>query len=227
MVQIQPLLARTLLRRGPLPARWLRALAGVALCTFLAACGFHLKGATPLPFDTLYTNIAENSEFGARIRRAVMASSPNTRFVETANGAQARLIQLSDRQWLRELSIDANGQVDEYELNLAFSFQLTDAKGHLLLAPTTIRSSVDLPYDPTQIQAGAGEIGAQFKDMRDRLVDQIVRRLTSPEVIKAYQNAESLPVDENPANTAPLQPGTGNNVPTPWSNSNAAQTGAF
>lgn len=211
----------------PARTRWLRSLAGMALCALLAACGFHMRGTSPLPFDTLYTNIAQNSEFGARLRRAVMASSPHTRFVDSVTDAQAKLIQLSNTQSLRELSINANGQVDEYELNLTFSFQLTDAKGHMLLPPTTLHTSRDLPYDPTQIQAGAGEISAQYQEMRKSLVDRIVRRLTSPEVVKAYQNADSLPVDEKPVNTAPLQPGTGNNVPTPWSNSNAAQSGAF
>jgi LPS-assembly lipoprotein len=210
-----------------LSTRWLRGLAGLALCALLAACGFHLRGTSPLPFDTLYTNIAENSDFGARLRRAVMASSPHTRFVDSATDAQAKLIQLANKQSLRELSINSSGQVDEYELNLDFSFQLTDAKGHLLLLPTTIHTSRDLPYDPTQIQAGAGEIGAQFQEMRKSLVDRIVRRLTSPEVTKAYQNAASLPVDENQTDTAPLQPGAGDDVPTPWTDSDAAQSGAF
>lgn len=210
-----------------LSTRWLRGLAGLALCALLAGCGFHLRGTSPLPFDTLYTNIAENSDFGARLRRAVMASSPHTRFVDSATDAQAKLIQLANKQSLRELSINSSGQVDEYELNLDFSFQLTDAKGHLLLPPTTIHTSRDLPYDPTQIQAGAGEIGAQFQEMRKSLVDRIVRRLTSPEVTKAYQNAAALPVDENQTNTAPLQPGAGDDVPTPWTDSDAAQSGAF
>ncbi|TAM89914.1 MAG: hypothetical protein EPN41_02760 [Candidimonas sp.] len=198
-----------------------------ALCLLLAACGFHLRGTAPLPFDTIYTNIAQNSDFGARLRRAIVASSPKTHFVDSPKDAQARLIQLSNNQSLRELSINANGQVDEYELNLDFSFQLTDTKGHLLLPPTTIHTSRDLPYDPTQIQAGAGEIDAQFQEMRESLVDRIVRRLTSPEVVRAYQNAGSLPVDESHENTAPLPPGTGGNTPTPWSNSNAAQKGVF
>src|SRR3546814_9748000 len=38
----------------------------LTLCLLLAACGFHLRGTSPLPFDTLYTNIPQNSEFGAR-----------------------------------------------------------------------------------------------------------------------------------------------------------------
>lgn len=59
----------------------LRGLACVALCLLLAACGFRLKGVSPLPFTTIYTNIPDNSAFGANMRRAIVASSPRTRFV--------------------------------------------------------------------------------------------------------------------------------------------------
>src|SRR5690554_1317459 len=99
----------------------------------LAACGFRLKGATPLPFTTLYTNIAENSAFGAAMRRAITASSPRTRIVADPTQAEVRLVQLANNQRLRELSIDAEGRVEDYELNLEFIFQLVDASGHLLI----------------------------------------------------------------------------------------------
>src|SRR3546814_5583982 len=58
----------------PTMQRYLPRLASVALCLFLTACGFHLKGISPLPFNTIYTNIEENSEFGSGLRRAIVAS---------------------------------------------------------------------------------------------------------------------------------------------------------
>src|SRR5690554_2469473 len=86
--------------------RWLLAFMSIALClTILTACGFRLKGVAPLPFETLYTNIAENSAFGANMRRAIVASSPHTRFVNDPQEAEARLMQLANRQIRRELSI--------------------------------------------------------------------------------------------------------------------------
>src|SRR5690606_32118098 len=108
------------------PRQCARVLACMGLCLLLLACGFRMKGVAPLPFNTLYTNIPENSEFGANLRRAIMASSPATRFVSEPMQAQARLTQLLNHQSLRELSIDPQGQVEEYELNLEFVFQLTD-----------------------------------------------------------------------------------------------------
>src|SRR5690606_34251298 len=193
----RPLMSGSALRRFAL-------LALLTACTLLAACGFRLKGATPLPFDTLYTNIAKNSSFGAAMRRAIVASSPNTRFVEDPAQADARLIQLANNENLRQLSIDADGRVEEYELNLEFVFQLVDTKGHVILPPTTLRATREIPYDDNVVQAKQSEITTMFQQMQQSMVDRVVRHLTAPDVIQAYHNAESLPVEETPSNLAPV-----------------------
>lgn len=185
----------------------LRRLALFALlsgCMLLAACGFRLKGATPLPIDTLYTNIAENSSFGVAVRRAIRAASPNTRFVSDPREAQARLIQLAHNELLRELSIDAEGRVEEYELTLEFVFQLVDAAGHVILPPTTLRATRDTPYDDTVVQAKQSEISVVFQQMQQSMVDRLVRHLTAPDVIAAFANAEKLPVEAEPADLSPV-----------------------
>ncbi len=206
---------------------WLRGLACLLVCAVLAGCGFRLKGATPLPFNTIYTNINENSAFGAKIRRAIIASSPNTRFVSEPEQAEARLTQLANRQTMREVSIDARGQVEEYELNLDFVFQLTDAKGHLVLPPTTLQSTREVPYDSGLLQAKQGEIGSLFLEMQQSLVDRIVRRLTSPDVMDAFKNAETLPIDTTPGQSEPQEPFEPSAVPTPWSTPGTTDTGFF
>ncbi|MEO6984211.1 MAG: LPS assembly lipoprotein LptE [Paralcaligenes sp.] len=188
-------------QRGRLKIRGVRGLACAMLCAVLAACGFHLRGTAPLPFDSLYTNIAENSAFGAQMRRAIRASSPNTRIVEDPALAQVKLVQLANSQSLRQLSINAQGLVDEYELNLSFTLEVVDAKGHVLLAPTVLTSSRDLPYDPNAVQAKQGEIGTVFNEMQQSLVDRVVRRLSSPEVIEAARRAGTQNIEINPSDT--------------------------
>jgi LPS-assembly lipoprotein len=193
----------------------LRLLACVALCGLIAACGFRMKGPSQLPFTTLYTNIAENSAFGANIRRAIVANSPGTRWVTEPADAEAKLIQIANDQWLRELSINAQGQVEEYELNLQFIFQVTDAGGRLVLPPTTLRATRELPYDPNAVQATQGEIATIFRDMQQSMVDRVIRRLSSPEVQEAFADAASLPVEETPVDTRPLPANETAPVPLP------------
>ncbi len=173
-------------------------------CLLLAACGFKLKGATPLPVDTLYTNITENSAFGVAMRRAIRAASPNTRIVADPRQAQARLIQLANNERLRELSIDADGRVEEYELTVEFMFQLVDAAGHIILPPTTLRATRELPYDDTVVQAKQGEITTVFRQMQQSMVDRVLRHLTAPDVLAAFANADKLPVEAQPSDIAPV-----------------------
>ncbi|HEY9278458.1 MAG TPA: LPS assembly lipoprotein LptE [Eoetvoesiella sp.] len=196
---------------------WLRGLACVLLCILLTACGFRLKGVDPLPFDTLYTNIEENSAFGAKIRRAIVASSPNTRFVSDPAQAQARLTQLANNQSLREVSIDARGQVEEYELNLEFIFQVTDAQGHLILPPTTLQTTREVPYDSNLLQAKQGEIGSLFQEMQQSLVDRVLRRLSSPDVAEAFKDSANQPLDLSPETTEPQNSGDNSQTPIPGS----------
>ncbi len=184
--------------------RRLALLALLAACVTLAACGFRLKGATPLPFNTLYTNIAQNSSFGVAMRRAIVATSPNTRIVADPAQAEARLIQLANNERLRELSIDPDGRVEEYELNLEFVFQLVDAAGHIILPPTTLRSTRELPYDDSAVQAKQSEITILFQQMQQSMVDRVIRHITAPDVIAAFRNAEQQPIDTTPADLSPV-----------------------
>jgi LPS-assembly lipoprotein len=165
----------------------------ILLSVVLTACGFHLKGVAPLPFDTIYTNITDNSAFGANLRRTLSASSPQTRFVERPQDAEAILQQLSHSRNQREISINAKGQVEEYELQLTFVFELLDAKGRVILQPTTLNVIREVPYDAEAVQAKDSEIEMIFRDMEQSLINRIVRRLSSPDVTSAYHYISSQP----------------------------------
>ena len=192
-------------------ARPLRLMLGVALCMVLAACGFRMKGVSPLPFDAVYTNIASNTAFGSSLQRALKASSPGLQFVGDPAQADVNLMQISSREWLRELSLDAQGRVEEYELNLEFIFQVTDRNGALVLPPTTLRSTRELPYNDAHVQAQQQEIDAVFRNMRLDLIERISFLLASPAVRNAVNNPQAEPYQEtlqpepspSPANAGP------------------------
>ena len=205
-----------------------RVLACIGLVALLTACGFRLKGQTPLPFTTLYTNIAENSAFGAQLRRSITASSPETRFTTDAKQAQARLTELANVQTLEEVSISVEGQVEEYEVRIAFTFQLTNAQGHVILPPTTLTAVREIPYDSGALQAKQGEIGALYIEMQQSLVDRIVRRITAPDVREAFENPEELPVDaESIKDPQPVETSSGGRAPSILQMPNTSPSGAF
>lgn len=180
--------------------RWTGVLLGLMA---LSACGFHLKQAAPLPYHSIYTNINLDTAAGANLQRIILANSPETKFVPQRNQADVYLHQISESENLRQLSIDAEGRVEEYELSLEFTFELLDRAGRILLPPTTLQRIRELPYNERIVQAKESEIAHTFVDMRNSLSTQILRRISAPDVLAAYNNAAEQPMgtmpDDSPA----------------------------
>lgn len=205
--------ANTITATYQLP-RWMKFILFVlALSLFfsLSACGFKLKQSHNLPFNTLYTNVEENSSFGARLRRILSANAPNLRLVNTPEAAEVQLLQLAYTRHLRELSLDPNGEVEDYELHLLMEFSLTDSKGDFLMPPTTLSVIRDMPNNPDNSYAKQIEINSLFDDMELSLVDRLVRRLSSIEVQQAYEKSvevntnTALPISQPPASATSFE----------------------
>lgn len=169
--------------------------AGILLCLLVAGCGFKMRGITQLPFTSLYTNIPQNSAFGSRVWRAIQANSPKTVVTAEAGQAEATLRQISFDRSRREVSLDAQGKVEEYELTLAFTFTMTDSHGNELIPVSRIVATRQLPYDEDDSAAKQEEMVQLYADMEKSIADRLIRRITSPEVITSYE-------ENNPGSTA-------------------------
>lgn len=194
---------------------WLLRGACLALFMLLSACGFALRGVTPMPFQTLYIGIPDNTQFGADVRRSLRAASPDTKLVATPKEAQAILQQVSDSRTLREVSLNAQGRVEEYELGINYTFRLIDAKGRALIPDTTLSIYREMPYDDQVVQAKQGQIETLYKSMQRDLVSRLLRRMTAPDVREAFENAER----RGESGETPLYDPTApqpQRTPTPW-----------
>lgn len=206
------------------PSRWLLRAASLAVVMLLAACGFALRGVTPLPFDTMYVGVHDNTRFGADIRRALRAASPNTTLVDDTAQAQAILQVVQNRRTLREVSLNAQGRVEEYELGIDFTFRLVTNKGVALLPDTTLSVYREMPYDDQVVQAKQSQMENLYLSMQQSLVSRLVRRLTAPDVRDAAEAAargqgdpdfpvydpSAAPADASPETwQTPGAPGTG------------------
>jgi LPS-assembly lipoprotein len=151
------------------------ALAGVMVA--LSACGFHLRGQAPLPFETLY--ISGTNPLVVELKRNVAAAS-KARLVDTPGDAQA---VLGFTEELREkviLSFNAAGRVSEYQLRYRVGFRVTDAKGAQVYLPTNeILLTRDMAYSDAQVLAKEAEESLLYRDMQRDMVQQILRRLVA------------------------------------------------
>ncbi|AWB35727.1 hypothetical protein DBV39_08530 [Orrella marina] len=175
----------------------------LALTILLTACGFRLQGTTPLPFERLSITIPDNTQFGADVRRAIRAASPDTVIVSNEPllkgekpNFQAQLQQVSVSRNIREVSLNPQGRVEEYELTLIFTFRLVNARSEIILPDTTLVTVRDLPYDDNVVQAKEGEIATLFEQMQRSMVDRLMRRITSPDVIQTYERLERKAAQE-------------------------------
>lgn len=143
----------------------------------LTACGFHLRGAQPMPFESLYLEMSNFSELGASIRRQLRANG--TRVPERREDAEVRLVVVQDAKEKHILTLNAAGTVREYQLRQRFSFRLMDAKGGEVMPLNEIYVYRDISFNDAQTLAKEQEEGLLYRDMENDLVQQLMRRLAA------------------------------------------------
>jgi LPS-assembly lipoprotein len=156
----------------------MRRLLLVLVALLVSACGFHLRGAYSLPFDTLFINQPETSELHAVIKRNIEAST-QTRIVSNVQDAQANLLVISDAQTKNILSLNSAGRVREYQLVRTFTFKVIDSKAAEYLQPSTISISREMTFDDSAVLSKEAEEALLWRDIQNDLVQQLLRRLAA------------------------------------------------
>jgi LPS-assembly lipoprotein len=153
-------------------------LAALGLAPLAAACGFRLRGAQKLPFDTIYLGFAPNSPLGTELARNIRAGT-NAKIVDGAKDAQAVFEVLSEGRDREVLSVNAQGRAREFTLRQRLTFRLHDGKGADYLGPTQVVVQRDVAFDDAQALAFEAETALLYRDMQTDLVHQILRRLAA------------------------------------------------
>ena len=161
----------------------LRPLLALILAATLTGCGFHLRGVGSgnLPYKTMYIAMPETAEVNIWLQRYIKASGSTT-IVDDAKQAEALFQQLSDSRQKTILSVNAQGRVREYRLQLDYRFRVVNQKGQVLVPPNEINLTRDITFDDSNVLAKDLEEGLLWRDMNNDLVNQIVRRLLSGEI---------------------------------------------
>ncbi len=160
-----------------MPAR--RRLLASASALVLAGCGFELRRAPELRFQTIaLTGFAPRSPLADELRKGIDAST-TTRVVDTAAAAQVVLEVLED---VREKSVVAStavGQVTEFQLRSRLRFRLRSASGKELIPATEILLSRDISYTESAALGKEQEEAFLYRSMQSDIVAQVLRRLAS------------------------------------------------
>lgn len=156
----------------------MRTLLAVLATALLCGCGFQLRGAQPLPFESLYVALPEASELGAQLRRSIRASG-GTRLVDSAQEAQAVFLPTGELREKNILSLSSAGRVREFQLRYRFAFRVHDAAGRDIIPASEIVLTREISFSDAQLLAKEQEELLLFRDMQSDLVQQLMRRLAA------------------------------------------------
>ena len=147
----------------------------------LSGCGFALRKAPDFAFTTLYSGLAESSPLGVELRRSLEATR-KVKVISDArllNEAQVILDVLLDQREKVVLSLNASGQVREFQLRLRFRFRLRTLAGKELIPASEIALQRDISFNESAVLAKEAEENLLYRDMQSDVVQQIMRRLAA------------------------------------------------
>lgn len=167
------------------------------LMAVVAGCGFHLRGAVPVPPVMQRTLISgtDNSPLYYELENALIASGVSV--VESAESATATLAIDRERYGRRVLTVDSQGRASEYELSLLITFSLRGQDGRVIANHEQLRVLRSYSFDPNNVLGSSGQEKTLQDEMRRYAARQILRRLQS-----LARRAEGQP---KPAVPAPAQ----------------------
>lgn len=144
----------------------------------LAACGFQLRGAQPLPFESIHLGTGEFSPLSSALKRQVEANG-TTRVVQDPAQAEVRLEVIKDARSKEITSLNSAGKVREFELRRSFDFRLVDRSGAERITRTSLLLKRTLTFSDTEVLAKEQEEVLLYKEMDADLVRQLIRRLAA------------------------------------------------
>jgi LPS-assembly lipoprotein len=142
----------------------------------ISGCGFHLRGAADLPFQTLYVDAAPTSVFATQLRRVIGAGS-RTRVTNNPTDADATLHVLAEAREKEILSLSAGGRVREFQLRYRVTYAVIDKDKKTISAPSEILMRRDFSFNDQDQLSKESEEALLYRDMQTDAVQQLVRRL--------------------------------------------------
>ena len=144
-------------------------------------CGFALRKAPDFAFKTIFSPFAENSALGNEFKRSI-ESNGNVKVITDSrqiDKADVILDVLSERREKVVVSLNASGQVREFQLRLRFNFRLRSAKNSELIPATEILQQRDISFNESAVLAKESEEALLYREMQSDIVHQIMRRLAT------------------------------------------------
>ena len=157
----------------------------IVACCSLAGCGFHQHGAVPLaaPLKTMY--LQTDNPYGELARNLKQhLKMSGVHLVATPQAATSILNILNEVKSQNLVSINSSQQTRQYNLILTLIFEITDAKGRILIPPQAVSETRSLTLQSNQVLAGGNQASMLYYQMQRDIVYDVMTRLSSKEATK-------------------------------------------
>jgi LPS-assembly lipoprotein len=158
--------------------RFLLAVLVALAVPLFVGCGFQLRGAYSLPYESIYIAGPDYALIPAGLKRAIR-SSGSTRLVSSQAEAQATFVTTQDVKETIVLAYSSSGRVREKRLRYRYAYRIIDQKGGDLVLPGVVELTRDLTYADSDVLAKTQEEDLLWRDMETDLVQQLMRRLAA------------------------------------------------
>jgi len=143
-------------------------------------CGFKLRQAPEFVFERILLGFPASSPLGNELRRTIAANGKVTVVSgANANTAEVTLQVLQEAREKAVVSLNASGQVREFQLRLRFRFRLSTPDGKVLIPDTEILQQRDISFNETVALSKEAEEALLYRDMQTDVVQQLLRRLAA------------------------------------------------
>lgn len=161
--------------------RFYLTLLATSMTLGITGCGFALRKAPNFAFKSLFSPFAESSTLGTELKRSLEFGGKVRVISDVRQIDQAEVILdvLQDQREKTVVSLNASGQVREFQLRIRFRFKLRSAKGIDLIPTTEILQKRDISFNESAVLAKESEEGLLYREMQSDIIQQVMRRLAA------------------------------------------------
>lgn len=148
----------------------------------LAGCGFALRKAPTIAFQTIRLQGNEGTAVARELREALQANGLQvltSTTTPTTQPAQVVLTVVTDQRERAVVGQTAAGQVRELQLRTRFVFRLRTANEKTLIDDTELLLERDISFTETAVLSKDAEEAMLYRDMQGDIVQQVLRRLAA------------------------------------------------
>jgi LPS-assembly lipoprotein len=146
------------------------------LITTLFGCGFHLRGPSDIPFESIF--IEGNTLVISRDLKQSLETS-NIAILQSPKDAELRLELVGEENEKRILSLAGAGTVNEFELYYRVHYRTKLAGQETWSDVYTIESRRDFTYSDATLLAKQTEEQKLNENMQDDVLNNLMRRLSA------------------------------------------------